>query len=167
MAVPSIHLIERDLHVLSVDPNEEQRTESSTFRHAKERLKEDGHYHCWVCGTTENLQSHHRAAEWMYADIIDFDALKEFCEEWDPYGYGKLLRHRPITSVDDIRNQLILCQEHHTGVDHKDGGMGTGIHAMDFPTWMAQKLAKKGLEPVPQKGETSKEVLKRLEKALD
>lgn len=159
----SIHLIERTLHVLSVDPNEVQRTESETFRKSVQRLKEDGRYKCWVCGTTEGVQIHHRFCEWQYGTLVDFDLLKEACEEWDVYGYGKVLKAQPITTVDDIRNQLALCQRHHTGVDHADGSQGTGIHDMDFPTWLIQKLARKGLEPVPQDGETGDDVLKRIE----
>lgn len=164
--MPSIHLIERHLKVLAVDPNEVQRTESPTFRKSVERLKEDGHYRCWICGSTEGLQVHHRGAEWQYGTIVDFGLLKEFLEEWDPYGYSKVLKAQPITTVDDIRNQLVLCQRHHTGVDHTDGSMGTGIHDMDFPTWVAQKIARKGLEPVPQDGETGEQVLQRIEAAL-
>ena len=162
----SIHLIERDLHVISVDPNEKPRKESATFREAKRRLKQDGHMKCYMCGATENLQVHHRAAEYQYGRIVDFALLKEFCEEWDIYGYGRLLKAQPITTVDDVRNQMVLCQGQHTGVDHTDGNMGTGIHDMDFPTFIIQKLAKPGMNPVPQNGETAEQVLERIEASL-
>ncbi|UOF90748.1 hypothetical protein LSG31_00250 [Fodinisporobacter ferrooxydans] len=80
--------------------------------------------------------------------------MKDFVETFDVYGYGRLLKNQPITSVDDIRNMMVLCQEHHTGVDHENGGSGTGIHELTFPVWLIQKLAKRGVDAVPQSGET-------------
>ena len=164
--MPSIHLIPRTLHVVSVDPNEEDRTESEEFRDAKRRLHEDGHMKCWVCGGTENLQVHHAALEWSTRVLADFAKIKQFVEEFDPYGYGRLLRNKPLTSVEDVRCMLVLCQKHHTGIDTTDGHMGTGIHDMDWPTWLMQKLSRDGLDPVPQQGETAEQALQRIEAAL-
>ena len=141
------HVERRTITEVFIDPDHAQRKESAQFRKSKERLKEDGHYHCYVCGSTGNLQVHHRAAEWMFDNVVDYAKLKEFCEEWDIYGYGRLLKSRPIESVDDIRNQMVLCLKHHVG-------KGTGIHEMSFPAWIIQKLAKAGADPVPQAGET-------------
>lgn len=157
------HEIKRTLTEIVIDPSHVDRAESPEFRHSKERLKADGHYKCWVCGSTENLQAHHLGCEWSLQNVCDFEKLKAFCEEWDPYGYGRLLRNIPITSADDVRNMLVLCQEHHTGVDHADGNSGTGIHSLSFPVWIMQKLAKDGCDPVPQQGETAEEVLKEIE----
>lgn len=58
------HVIKRTLTEVVIDPSHVERIESSEFRHAKERLKADGHFKCWVCGATENLQVHHFGAEW-------------------------------------------------------------------------------------------------------
>jgi len=148
------HVEHRLLHDFAIDPDHADRTESAEFRAAKARLKQDGHYRCYICGATENLQVHHRACEYMFAQVVDYNLLKEFCEEWDIYGYGRLLKAQPITSPDDVRNQMVLCQPHHTGVNHQDGGGGTGIHSCSFPTWIAQKVALSGANPVPQEGET-------------
>lgn len=156
------HEIIRHLTEIVITPEHAERTESAEFRRNKERLKEDGHYKCWICGTTENLQVHHMA-EWMFANIVDFAKLKAFVEEWDIYGYGRLLKNKPITSVDDIRCLVTLCQRHHTGVDHSDGNGGTGIHNLTFPAWLIQKLAKEGEDPVPQEGETPEKVLQEIE----
>lgn len=152
------HIMTRHLTEVVITPEHADRKESEEFSHAKARLKADGHYHCWVCGATENLQVHHFGLEWSLNNIADFDKLKEFCEEWDPYGYGRLLRNQPITTADDVRNMLVLCQEHHTG-GSKDGA-ANGIHEITFPVWVSQKLAKQGEEPVPQDGESPEEVLK-------
>ncbi len=153
------HEIVRHLTEVIITPEHAERTESAEFRHAKERLKADRHYKCWVCGATENLQVHHFGAEWSLENVTDFEKLKAFCEEWDPYGYGRLLRNQPITTVDDVRNMLVLCQEHHTG-GTKDGA-ANGIHEITFPVWLIQKICKQGEDPVPQEGESPGEVLER------
>jgi len=161
MGVPE-HIIRREIHDDVIDPAHADREETPTFRAAKERIKEDGHWKCWVCGTTENVELHHFLAEYMFKDIVDFDVMKEVAEELDVLGYGKLLKNKPITDPEDIRCYMPLCTTHHRGVNHADGGSGTGIHELTFPTWLMQKLAKKDLNPVPQPGETFSDVLKRL-----
>ena len=151
------HVEQRTLHEIVITPEHAQRTESSEFRATKERLRTDGHYRCWVCGTTEDLQVHHFGIEWSLAGIANWDRVKTFVEEWDPYGYGRLLNRQPMTSADDIRNMLVLCREHHTGVDHADNDSGTGIHNLSFPVWVSQKLA--AMDPVPQTGETKEQTM--------
>ena len=158
------HLEKHTLREVVITPSHVRRTESEAFRRNKQRLREDGHYQCWVCGSTENLQVHHFGIEWSLSNIADWEKVKAFCEEWDPYGYGRLLHNQAITSPDDIRNLLVLCQEHHTGVDHADGGSGTGIHDLTFPVWVVQKLAKTADGPVPQAGQTVDEVMQEVAK---
>ena len=153
------HAQTRTLHEVVITPDHVQRTESAEFRASKERLHADGHYKCWVCGTTDNLQVHHFGIEWSLAGIADWEKVKAFVEEWDPYGYGRLLRNQPMASADDVRNMLVLCQEHHTGVDHADNDSGTGIHSLTFPVWIVQKLARAGADPVPQAAETEAQTM--------
>ncbi len=150
MDVTPEHAIMRNLKEIVITPEHVKRSESEEFRRSKERLRADGHYACWVCGAADDLQVHHYGLEWSLANIADWDKVKAFCEEWDPYGYGRLLRNTPMTSPDDIRNLLVLCADHHTGVDHADGGSGTGIHEITFPVFLIQKLAKTGVHAVPQ-----------------
>lgn len=158
------HIENRVLHDFAVDPDHDGRTESPEFIASKARLKEDGHHICYICGTDQSVQVHHRAGEYLFSNVVNYDKLKEFCEEWDLYGYGKLLKKKPITSVDDIRNQMCLCQAHHTGVDHEDGGGGTGVHSLTFNSWIMQKLCLDGANPIPQKGETFADALARVKK---
>lgn len=155
-----IHEESRKIFESVVTPEHETRTASAEFMKSKEKLKEDGHYQCWVCGSTKNLQVHHYAAEWSLADCVDFNKLKAFCEEWDPYGYGKLLKDTPINSVDDIRNLLVLCQAHHTGVNHENENSGTGIHSLSFSAFIIQKIAKDGDNPIPQEGVDADDMIK-------
>lgn len=136
------HKSKRRITEVVIYPEHEPREESRLFRKNKERLIEDGHFECWVCGSTENLQVHHYGCEWSLENVCDFKKLKEFLEEWDPYGYSKTLKKKPIECVDDIRNMMVLCREHHIEVVN-------GIHQTTFPIWIIQKLAKKGEEPVP------------------
>ncbi len=159
------HAQTRTLHEVVITPDHVERTESAEFRASKERLRADGHYACWVCGSTENLQVHHFGIEWSLAGIADWNKVAAFCEEWDPYGYGRLLRNHPIDSADDVRNMLVLCQEHHTGVDHADGGSGTGIHSLTFPAWIVQKLARTGADPIPQVGESVQQTMDAIQKS--
>ena len=147
------HLETLHISEIVITPEHAKRKESKEFRESKKRLKADGHYHCYICGTTENLQAHHFGAEWSLSAIVDFDKLKSFCEEWDLYGYGRLLKNTPITSCDDVRNFMILCEEHHTS-NNSTASNPTGIHHMTFPIFIIQKLAKDGLDPVPQEGQT-------------
>ena len=147
------HEIKRTLTEVVIDPYHAERTESAEFRRSKERLKEDGHYRCYICGVTEDIQVHH-LAEYCFATIVDFAKLKEFCEEFDPYGYGKLLRNKPMTDISDVRNCLCLCRSHHIE-------KGTGVHETTLPIWLIQKLAK--TDPVPQAGQKPEEVLKEFE----
>jgi hypothetical protein len=160
--ITKIHVESRTIKDFVIDPDHHERTESEEFRATKKRLKEDGHYHCYICGSTENLQVHHRALEYMFTNVADFDKVKEFCEEWDIYGYGKLLKNKPFVSQDDIRNQMVLCQKHHTGEDHENGNTGTGIHSLTFSSWIIQKLCKDGANPVPQSGETGEVAMERV-----
>lgn len=164
MTQTAMHDEKRVLHDFAVDPDHTERSESPEFRATKKRLKEDGHYQCWQCGGTESLQVHHLFCEYMFQAVVDYDKLKAMCEEWDVYGYGKLLRAKPITSPDDIRNMMVLCQAHHTGVDHEDGGGATGIHCLPFPEWIIQKMALAGANPVPQQGETFAQAEARVRK---
>jgi hypothetical protein len=145
------HKIVRNLTEVVITPEHEEREESSVFRKSKERLREDGHYECYVCGSKNNLQVHHYGGEWSLSNALDYKKLKSFLEEWDVYGYGKLLKNVPLTSIDDIRNCMVLCQEHHTG--GKKDGSANGIHNITFPAWISQKLVKHGEVTVPLEDE--------------
>lgn len=149
-----IHIESKTIHDVAIDPDHANRTESETFRKAKERLKQDGHYKCWICGTDKDIQIHHFVAEYMFENIADLDKAKEVAETFDIYGYGKLLKNQPLESIEDVRCLMALCQTHHTGVDHQDGNSGTGIHSLTFPSWIIQRVAKDGANPIPQPRET-------------
>ena len=135
------HTVRRNITEIVIYPEHADRTISPDFRKCVERLKDDGHYKCWVTGATDNLQVHHLGCEYSLAVDCDFDKLKEFCESWDPYGYGRLLRNIPMTTVDDIRNMLVLSRKVHIEA-------GTGIHETTFPIWISQFTCK--IDTIPE-----------------
>lgn len=141
------HKIVKIFKEVVITPEHDERNESSTFRASKKRLREDGHYECYICGSKDNLQVHHYGGAYAMANALDFKKLKAFLEEWDVYGYGKLLKNVPFIDVDDIRNCMVLCHEHHVG-GTKDGS-ANGIHNITFPSWISQKVVKDGKEIVP------------------
>ena len=142
------HTITRHLLEIVNDPAHGRRSTSAIFRASKKRLRADGHWQCWICGTTRHLEVHHYGLEWMFAAVADWAALKAFCEEWDVYGYGHLLRHQPMTSVDDIRNCMVLCREHHRG--GPADGAANGTHNITFSAWVSPKLVRADAVTVPQ-----------------
>jgi hypothetical protein len=151
------HVTKKTLIEYVVVPEHDERKETKEFRQAKKQLKKDGNYKCWICGCTENLNVHHFVCEYSLQTHVDYNKLKETCEIFDIYGYGKAMKDIPMTSVDDIRNTMVLCREHH--MDQKDEisdenptGVDTiknGIHDISFPIWISQKNYKDGLDPVP------------------
>lgn len=150
MSVPA-HQITRHLIETVNDPAHAERTESPEFRAAKGRLLQDGHHQCWICGTTQQIQIHHYGAEWMFAPVVDFAKLQAFLLEWDVYGYSRLLQHQPLTSVDDVRNCMALCREHH--LSGPADGAANGIHDISFPAWISQKWVRAGAETVPEEAD--------------
>ena len=131
--------IERTIEEIEVVPGHQPRTESALFRANKKRLVDDGHGTCWVCGSAENIQTHHYGIEWALWNDVDPEKLREFLLEWDVYGYSKVLKAQPITDPDDIRNLVNLCEVHHIA-------KFTGIHLMTFPLWISQKVG--AIDPV-------------------
>lgn len=123
--------------ILEVPEHIERKGESKLFHANVKKLKEDGFYKCFISGTTEDLQVHHLICEWSLEGKVDFEKLKKICEMFDPYGYGVKMKDIPITSVDDIRNLLVLCRKYHEE-------SVTGIHNTTFSAWISQAIVKDG-----------------------
>ena len=132
--------------------------DASAFRRSVKKLKDDKHYTCFVCGAQERLQVHH-IAEFSLANTVNYDKLKKFLQCFDPYGYSK--SDEPITSIDDVRNLLVLCQEHHNNVNKM--GTGTGIHNLTASSWISECVCNNNENPVPQENESIQEVLDRVD----
>ena len=157
---------------IAITPDHVDRVASKEFAQAVRQLKQDGHYVCFVSGRKDgdkrpdgsitDLQVHHLLAEWSMANIVDMNKLKALSERLDPYGYGKVMTDVPLTTVDDIRNMLVLDQPFHTGTNDVAGN-ATGIHNLAFPMWVMQLVYEDNDNPIPQKGETIQNAEDRIE----
>lgn len=121
-------------------PDHIKRAVSPEFRASEERLKADGHYRCWISGETTGLQIHHFGCEWSLANACNFAKLKARLLTFDIYGYSKLLVNLSITSVDDVRNMMVLAERYHILVY-------SGIHETSFPYWIFQATCQDGYDP--------------------
>jgi hypothetical protein len=162
------HIEHLTIKIALYDPEHGNRKEApeSEFEQTKRVLRADGHYRCAVCGTTENLQVHHFLCEWSEWEDADPELIWRWAQVFDIYGYARKLGRAPIESPDDIRNMMVLCQPHHTGVDHADGGTGIGVHYVVTPVFMAQLIYKADRDPVPQRGETEAQAIARIKASI-
>lgn len=111
------------------------RVESLLYKANRARLFADGFGFCFICGSKEQLQAHHVLCPYAKQNEIDYDVLTDLVSRIDFYGYGRSMFGQPVTSVDDIRNLVILCEAHHKRADH-------GIHNVPFADWLMQKARK-------------------------
>lgn len=135
--------IRKITEIIEVPEHEKRKGESKLFHENVKKLKEDGNYKCFISNTSEDLQVHHLICEWSLEGKVDYVKLKRMCEIFDPYGYGARMKDIPITSVDDIRNLLVLSRKYHEE-------SVTGIHNTTFSAWVSQAVVKDGEETIPQ-----------------
>lgn len=135
--------VESEVNVeYAIYPAHKERKESAEFNRSKKKLKKDGHYKCFICNCTENLEVHHTFG-FAFAEAFDFKEVKDTLILLDFYGYSEKMKHIPFTSIDDIRNMLVLCKKH-----HRDEYCG--IHEINFGLWISQRCVKDGMITVPQ-----------------
>ena len=115
-----------------------ERVESELFKANKKRLKQEQRG-CFICGATEDLEVHHLVCAYAKQQEVDYEQLKAACLSFDIYGYSEKMVTEPITSVDDIRNLILLCEGHHKRMDH-------GIHNVTFGDWIMQRVRGKANE---------------------
>lgn len=135
------HIQKRTFTEEVIYPEHEPRADSKGFAEAKNQLYKDGHYKCWICGTTENLECHHYGCEFALEENCDMNSLKEYLITNDIYGYSQQLKEKPIENCNDVRNMMILCTKHHRLPYF-------GIHNTTYSSWIMQKLCKQGDNPL-------------------
>lgn len=135
--------IENFEQIIEIPEHKQRKGESKLFHDNVKQLKLDGFYKCFVSGSTQNLQTHHLICEWSLENKVDFSKLKKMCEIFDPYGYSAKMKDIPMTSVDDIRNLLVLSRKFH---EEKV----TGIHNCTFSAWVSQLVCRDNEETIPQ-----------------
>lgn len=108
------------------------RVESMLYKSNKQKLKAEQRS-CYICNSTEDLEVHHFICPYVKRQEVNFEKMKEVSEHIDLYGYAKEMQSIPITSVDDIRNLVLLCQGHHKRRDN-------GIHNIPLADWLMLKV---------------------------
>jgi len=119
-------------------PEHVQRTESSEFRANKHLLVHQLDLGCWICGSKQDREVHHFASEWSLWDSLDPALVLDTVLHIDPYGYAAKDPSTPMSSPDDIRNLMVLCEKHHRHPYF-------GVHTITMPIWIAQRSVKPGV----------------------
>jgi len=146
------HTLDMTVRVPEWVPSHAARAESEEFRRNRERLLADGHGYCFGCAlagrrVTEGLQLHH-LAEWAEWDAADPSKVLAVARWLDPYGYARADPDTPISSPDDIRLLVFLCEACHIGAPRKpddptrepSGYESGGIHYAPLPMWLAERV---------------------------
>jgi hypothetical protein len=134
-------------------PEHAERRDSPAFLANKRFLRDECGLPCWVCGARQSPQNPlevHHVFEWALWNAIDRRRVTAILEILEFYQDGYLAqagRQRKaleqaltrakgvIRSPDDIRNLIVLCQDHHRIT-------GTGVHTISFPVWVALSAIK-------------------------
>jgi len=159
-------------------PDHDRRRTSSKFRKNKKFLRDYLELPCWICGRKTSkgnpLEVHH-IFEWALWNAIDpakAATILELIEFYDSQyllkangNRNKLvkkldkLQGMPLEDPDDIRNLVVLCQEHHRL-------KYTGVHAISFPIWLALGVLKPGFRLVRKEIIDGIKAIKRVDDAL-
>lgn len=127
------------LHEAVWYPEHVQRTESAEFVRNKHQLVRKLDLGCWICGSKDQREVHHYACEWSLWEDADPAKVLATVHAIDPYGFAAQDPDRSIDSPDDARNLMVLCEKHHRASYF-------GVHAITFPIWVAQRVAKPGVQ---------------------
>ena len=132
---------EQSLHVILEEeiPDHAERKESALFSKNKRLLVKEHDLPCFnpSCKSPKEHREVHHWAEWCGEPWYDFDKLKKFLMGHDVYGFSKMYHDLPITSVDDIRNLVVLCAK-----CHREDPFA--IHRAPWPQHVQQAVVKDG-----------------------
>lgn len=116
-----------------LDPNHGDRKEegeSDTYRRSRHLLVNVQKQGCFICGTREQLETHHQYVEWYQANGTDFGPGSKLRNDHPNFPWETF--RKPEDFVDSTYNLLVLCKRHHTGKNH-------GIHMLPHGIWLYQK----------------------------
>jgi hypothetical protein len=114
--------------------NRKAEGETDIYRASRHLLVDVQKQCCFICGTRQQLETHHQFVEWYQANGVDFSPgseLRQDHPDFDWEGFDKA-GGDPAFFVDSAYNLLVLCKKHHTGKDH-------GIHMLPHGIWLYQK----------------------------
>lgn len=115
-------------------PDHAPRTESKVFVKTKQHWHKAGAV-CWVCGTEENIEIHHKHIEWADSEAVDWDKVRK---EHTSFDWSSFKQAEDF--IDSIYNTIPLCMQHHRGK------APFGIHFTPEPIWSIQKYKLDGFE---------------------
>lgn len=153
----SAHVEKETLAVDVNIPEHDARVTTALFSHTRLALiaREGGR--CFVCERTEAesgapLEAHHHPIERCLAEDIDWTLVALDCragvvaftigqrQAMQAFDWSSFDPQHWEVFVDDMTvNGLLLCKDHHTGLDE-------GIHTLPGPIWLAQRYAKEGIK---------------------
>lgn len=139
MEVNQVHEDKDTLSVAVNIPGHDPRVETPEYRRgrAEELLRDPT---CVVCGSSEDLETHHCFVERCMTNMVDKDQLVGMLQ-WLNKSTEKAIEALKTMSVEEFvdssANLMTLCHPHHLGKNE-------GIHTMDFPRWSAQWYGKEG-----------------------
>lgn len=122
--VTKLHQFHESLHEDYFVPPHPPRTESRGFAALKRKWRKEGKMICEVCGTTENIELHHRIVEWAWHTVADQEKV---AKEW-PQVKG-MSRQEFLDWLDHGEEAIVpLCALHHR---HRE----VGIHETAAPSF--------------------------------
>jgi hypothetical protein len=127
------HEVVRRLQEAIWYPPHPPRTETELYRQSRRQLIEVEKQTCYICGSGDKLESHHRFLEWALSDSCDFAKMKAAHPDFD--SWDKVVPGDESTYfhfIDSTYNLLILCEQHHRGP--------YGVHMITEPAWFAQRV---------------------------
>lgn len=146
-AVNVVHEIKRALYEDYSVPAHEPRTASNLYTQTHHDLVYVQDESCFICGirksTGGNMETHHWHLEWSLANGADWGTIMAAHPDFP--AWDKINAADPATYhqfVDHPYNMLILCDVHHRAKLH-------GIHAIEYPIWVAQKYMRADFVFIP------------------
>lgn len=147
----SIHEVKKTMVEDYFIPGHDPRTNSDVYNKTHNDLVNIKDTPCWICGVkkstipdiaqnlygAKDMETHHFHLEWSLADAVDWNVLKAMHPDfpnWDKIDPNNSDTYKYF--VDDEYNMYVLCDVHHRGTYR-------GIHAIEFPVWIAQKYIRK------------------------
>lgn len=133
-------------------PKHEPREESKLYKANKEKLIDEMNLPCFKCAmkawpdkpppsSYTNREVHHYVVEREAWNAVDPKKVQYLFDNgfFDPYGFSAKMRGQPVESPDDIRNLVVLCEQHHRHAH-------VGIHHSTAPNWLSDMVAKNGVD---------------------
>ena len=126
---PGEHEFKQTLHVDEWLPNHEPRKASARYITSHHHLVTVLKLPCWVCGTHDSLETHHRL-EWCEANALDYDKVRADYPnaDWNEFTHSS-------DFIDSVDNLMVLCAPCHRQP-------GRGVHYEPWPLWLARRYRK-------------------------